>query len=65
MVILHHDDKEVWRSSPGSDIKTVKVPLSPGLNRLVWILDGPSFRPGGSDPRELGFMVENLSMSVP
>jgi phosphoglycerol transferase len=41
------------------------VELQPGLNTLEWRLEGATFRPGGADPRELGFMVENLSVSVP
>jgi hypothetical protein len=64
-VILRRGDRELWRAAPGEPVHTVKLSLSPGLNTLVWLLDGSPFRPGGDDPRELGFMVENLSMSVP
>ena len=49
----------------GGQSHLVAVELQPGLNTLEWQLDGDTFRPGGEDPRELGFMVENLSVSVP
>jgi hypothetical protein len=50
---------------PGPEIQEVELPLAHGLTTLEWRLNGPTFRPGGADPRELGFMVENLSVSVP
>jgi phosphoglycerol transferase len=49
----------------GGQAHEIAVELQPGLNTLVWQLEGATFHPGGADPRELGFMVENLSVSVP
>lgn len=64
-VILSRDDREVHRLPVGPQIHTVAIPLAPGLTTLKWRLQGATFKPGGRDPRELGFMVENLSLSVP
>jgi hypothetical protein len=64
-VILQQAGREVWRGSPGTQVHAVGLSLIPGLNTLAWELKGSTFRPGGTDPRELGFMIENLSMSVP
>lgn len=49
----------------GGQPHEVTVELQTGLNTLKWQLNGATFHPGGADPRELGFMVENLSVSVP
>jgi hypothetical protein len=65
VVVLRQDGKELLRASPGPQIHTVRLPLTAGLNRLDWQLEGATFRPGDQDPRELGFMVENLSVSAP
>jgi hypothetical protein len=64
-VILRQGDRILWRGHPGPDEAAISVPLNPGLSLLVWQLEGRTFRPGGKDPRELGFMIENLSLSVP
>ncbi|HEX2861124.1 MAG TPA: hypothetical protein VHN79_05775, partial [Lacunisphaera sp.] len=64
-VILLQHGREIWRAAPGFQTRAVTVNLSAGLNTLHWRFEGKTFRPGGNDPRELGFMVENLSMSVP
>jgi hypothetical protein len=64
-VALFQDGQEVWRASPGPSIHHLTLKLKPGLNSLVWQLQGNTFRPGGNDPRELGFMIENLTVSVP
>ncbi|HEY8995154.1 MAG TPA: hypothetical protein VIM71_10865 [Lacunisphaera sp.] len=64
-VVVKQAGREVWRGAPGTQVHAIKLTLSPGLNTLAWELAGRTFRPGGHDSRELGFMVENLSMSVP
>lgn len=64
-VVLISAGRELLRASPGPKIHTVRLPLALGLNRLDWSLEGATFRPGDHDPRELGFMVENLSVSAP
>ncbi|MFZ5496154.1 MAG: hypothetical protein ACOZE5_12570 [Verrucomicrobiota bacterium] len=64
-VVLRQAGREIWRGRPGADETAVPLDLGTGLNLLVWQLEGRTFRPGGNDPRELGFMVENLSLSVP
>jgi phosphoglycerol transferase len=64
-VSLRQGERVLWRGPPGTDENAVTVSLGTGLNLLVWRLEGHTFRPGGQDPRELGFMVENLSLSVP
>lgn len=64
-VIVSHNGRELWRGQPGPSVHEFQAPLAPGLNTLTWELGGRTFRPGGNDPRELGFMVENLSLSVP
>lgn len=43
----------------------INLELQPGLTTLEWTLEGKTFRPGGNDPRELGFMIENPAVSVP
>lgn len=65
VVVLRLNGREIGRAAPGPESHVLEVPLHPGLNTLVWRLEGAVFRPGGSDPRKLGFMVENLTMSVP
>lgn len=65
VVVLHLGGRELLRASPGPQIHTLRLPLDAGLNRLNWQLEGATFRPGDHDPRELGFMVENLSVSAP
>lgn len=64
-VVLRHDGREVWRGHPGPVEIAVPLDLAAGFNVLDWTLEGRTFRPGDHDPRELGFMVENLSLSVP
>jgi len=58
-------EKELGLFAAGDQNHELTVELQPGLNTLEWHLQGATFRPGGADPRELGFMVENLSVSVP
>lgn len=59
---------EIWRAplldGPAA-LHEVTLAVQPGANALVWILDGRTFRPGHSDPRELGFMIENPRLSAP
>ncbi len=64
-VVVRLDGEERWSGAPLADPQEFTVPLSPGLTLLQWELLGATFRPGGGDPRELGFMIENLSLSVP
>ena len=64
-VALLQGEKELGLLAAGGQNHEITVELQPGLNTLEWRLDGATFRPGGADPRELGFMVENLSVSVP
>jgi hypothetical protein len=64
-IVIHREGVEIWRGKPGPNPHRLTLTLEQGLNRLVWSLDGRTFRPGDHDPRELGFMVENLSLSVP
>lgn len=52
-------------AAPGPETCVIRVPLAAGLNRIEWTLEGSTFRPGPHDPRDLGFMVENLTVSVP
>lgn len=56
---------EVHRLQTGPEPQEIALTLASGLTTLEWRLQGRTFKPGGSDPRELGFMVENLSVSVP
>ena len=65
IVAIFRDGVETWRGTPGSQRNELHLTLAAGLNSLVWRLQGPTFKPGGADPRQLGFMVENLSVSVP
>lgn len=65
VVLLRQDGKELLRAAPGPQSHTLRLTLAAGLNRLEWQLEGATFRPGDHDPRELGFMVENLSVSAP
>ena len=64
-VLLQQDGRALQTLHPGKEIQEVELLLSQGLTTLEWRLQGQTFRPGGADPRELGFMVENLSVSVP
>jgi len=64
-VALRLGEKALGLLAAGGQAHEVTVELQPGLNTLEWQLDGATFHPGGGDPRELGFMVENLSVSVP
>ncbi len=57
--------REINRLQTGAQIQEIEIPLTQGLTKLEWRLQGSTFKPGGPDPRELGFMVENLSVSVP
>jgi hypothetical protein len=65
LVVLQQAGREVWRAHPREQIHAIKLTVAAGMNTLTWTLEGPTFRPGGNDPRELGFMIENLSVSVP
>lgn len=65
VVVLRLDGRELGRWAPGPETRTVQLPLGAGLTTLIWSLEGHTFRPGDHDPRELGFMVENLAVSVP
>lgn len=65
VVVLRDARHAIWRGSPGPDPVELALPLASGLNSWVWELEGATFSPGGHDPRELGFMVENLTLSVP
>ena len=64
-VLLQQDGQALKTLRPSPDIQEVELPLNKGLTTVEWRLKGQTFRPGGADPRELGFMVENLSVSVP
>ena len=64
-VALRLGEKTLGLLAAGGQAHEVTVELQTGLNTLEWQLDGATFHPGGGDPRELGFMVENLSVSVP
>ena len=64
-VVLRQDVRTLQTFRPGPELQEFELSLAPGLTTLEWRLNGPTFRPGGADPRELGFMVENLSVSVP
>ncbi len=64
-VMLRQDGQSLGSPPAGGKTCAVAFTLRPGLNTLEWQLDGVTFRPAGGDPRELGFMVENLSVSVP
>lgn len=64
-VVLRQNGQEIHRLQTGLATREIEIPLAPGLTTLEWRLQGATFKPGGSDPRELGFMVENLSVSVP
>jgi phosphoglycerol transferase len=64
-VALVQQGREIQRFRAGPEIQEIEISLAPGLTTLEWRLTGPTFKPGGADPRELGFMVENLSVSVP
>ncbi len=64
VIIIRHGETEIWRGQPSQDEVVMALHLVNGLNTLHWELKGRTFRPK-DDPRELGFMVENLSLSVP
>ena len=64
-VRLQVNGRTLQTLQPGPAMQVIELPLAQGLTTLEWELGGPTFRPGGSDPRALGFMVENLSVSVP
>ncbi len=64
-VILRWNVQPLETVASGPEIREISLPLAAGLNTLDWTLQGATFHPGGADPRELGFMVENLSVSVP
>lgn len=64
-VVLRQGEQLLWRGAPGPDEISIPVQVGAGLTLLHWELEGRTFRPGGKDPRELGFMIENLSLSVP
>ncbi len=64
-VVLLQDGRKLQILQPGPLRQEIEIPLAHGLSTLEWQLDGDTFKPGGADPRQLGFMVENLSVSVP
>ena len=67
-VSLQLNGTEVWRSldtAGPTQPQQVDITLQSGLNTLEWKLEGRTFRPGGNDQRQLGFMIENLAVSVP
>lgn len=65
IVSLSRDGREIGRLHAGSAPQEIELPLAQGLTTLEWRLHGATFKPGGNDPRELGFMVENLSVTIP
>jgi hypothetical protein len=64
-VALRLNGRDLQTLPTGPETHEIPVELTAGLNTLEWTLHGTTFRPRGADPRELGFMVENLSVSVP
>lgn len=64
-VALRLNGSDLRTVAVGPETHAIPVELAAGLNTLEWTLQGATFQPGGADPRELGFMVENLSVSVP
>ncbi|MBI2515743.1 MAG: hypothetical protein HYV95_02395 [Opitutae bacterium] len=59
---------EIWSvplSEGAATAHQLDLDLRPGLTTLEWTLEGKTFRPGGGDRRELGFMIENPAVSVP
>lgn len=65
VVVVRRGEQELLRTAPGDKIHLLNLSLAAGLTQLTFHLEGATFRPGDHDPRELGFMVENLSVSVP
>lgn len=65
VITLRLAGREIHRLQTGQETQEIEIPLTHGLSTLAWRLEGSTFQPGGADPRELGFMVENLSVSVP
>lgn len=65
IVVLRAAGGKSHRLHTGPQTQEIEIRLAHGLTTLDWRLHGPTFKPGGPDPRELGFMVENLSVSVP
>ena len=65
--LLVNDIKILRVDLPGGPAapQRVTVRLTPGFTRLDWILDGHTFYPGGSDPRRLGFFIEDLTVTMP
>ena len=67
-VILRIKGREIWRERLGAAVSApqpIEISLQSGLTTLDWEMVGPTFRPPGNDPRQLGFMIENLAVSVP
>ncbi len=64
-VVLLQDGRELKTLRPGPERQEIEISLAQGLTTLEWRLQGATFKPGGADSRQLGFMVENLSVSVP
>jgi phosphoglycerol transferase len=63
-----NDGAEVWSAPLAEGPATryqLELELRPGLTTLEWTLEGETFRPGGNDPRQLGFMIENPAVSAP
>lgn len=65
IVTLSLAGREIRRLHAGPETQEIEIPLAQGLTVLEWRLQGTTFKPGGNDPRELGFMVENLTILVP
>lgn len=65
VVAVSINGREIHRLHPGPAMQVIEIPLAQGLTTLEWQLQGATFKPGGNDPRELGFVVENLSVTVP
>jgi phosphoglycerol transferase len=65
VVVVRRGEQELLRTAPGDKIHLLHLSPDSGLTQLTFQLEGATFRPGDHDPRELGFMVENLSVSVP
>ena len=64
-VALRQNGRTLQIIAVSPETKEISIELAAGLTTLEWSLQGATFHPGGADPRELGFMVENLSVSVP
>lgn len=67
-LVLELNGREVARFRTASGTReehVVNLDLQAGRHRLVWRFTGPVVRPGWADGRQLGFAVENLTVSDP